>query len=168
MKFISVGLLALLLAVSSPVVLAETAAAHGKADAQQDAKKDVSVSRWFGCGVLGGCALTIGVLSLIRYSQLLGETADLVPIELVQGIALTVGISGVGGSMVPVAYNMRVGISPPSERFIGKSPEYVTAYLNTYAKSVRDRRAPALLGGYAAGGCIAYYVIMYHLWQGGQ
>lgn len=172
MKLILVGSLALLLAVSSPAVLAQTVVAtdaeRGKTDAQQDAKKDVSVSRWFGCGVLGGCALTIGILSLIRYSQLLGETADLVLIELVQGIALTVGISGVGGSMVPVSYNMRVGISPPSERFMGKSPEYVTAYLNAYAKSVRGRRFRALLGGYAAGGCIASYVIMYHLWQGGQ
>lgn len=167
MKFVCVLLLVVLLAGSSPVLLAETAAERGKADAQQDAKKDVSVSRWFGCGVLGGCAFTIGILSLIRYNQLSGGPPsifdDLPPSD---EILLAVGICGVGGSMVPV--NMGVGISPPSERFIGKSPEYVTAYLNAYAKSIRGRRFPALLGGYAAGGCIAYYVIMYHLWQGGQ
>ena len=42
-------------------------------------------------------------------------------------------------------------ISPRSERFLGKSPDYVSAYVNAYESEVKSLRRRSLLWGFSAG-----------------
>ena len=44
-----------------------------------------------------------------------------------------------------------VEVSPPTEHFIGKSPEYVSAYVKTYTTRVKRKRQAHVIGGSAAG-----------------
>ena len=47
-----------------------------------------------------------------------------------------------------------VEVSPPTERLIGKSPEYVSAYMKTYTTRVKRKRQAHVITGSAAG-CLA-------------
>ena len=44
-----------------------------------------------------------------------------------------------------------VRVSPPTERLLGKSPEYVSVYLKTYTMQVKRKRQKYAIGGSAVG-----------------
>ena len=44
-----------------------------------------------------------------------------------------------------------VRVSPPAERFMGKSPEYVSVYVKTYTRRIKRKRQKYAIGGSAVG-----------------
>ena len=62
-------------------------------------------------------------------------------------LSYTVFIPGVVVSAVSQYYP----ISPQSDRFLGKSPEYVSAYVAAYESEVKSLRRRSLLWGFGAG-----------------
>ena len=61
-------------------------------------------------------------------------------------LSYTVFIPGVVVSAVSHYYP----ISPQSDRFLGKSPEYVSAYVAAYESEVKSLRRRSLLWGFGA------------------
>lgn len=60
-----------------------------------------------------------------------------------------------GAYTVAVAFTMQP--PPPASRFVGKSPEYIRIYTQTYKAKVRSRQTgPAVLG--CLGGTLAFYL----------
>ena len=132
---ISVFLMAILLIFSTmPVSLAQQDAvqAQAKADAKAD-MSDGSEAMWF---LLGGLGSTAGCLLGCAGGCLLGATLDpsggsdilLIPAPSQAGCAAGIAIL-LGGLAVPIGVHMYPhNAMPPSERLLGKSPEYVEAY----------------------------------------
>ena len=126
---IRIVLLIIMLFSFSIISLADNA----RLDAKIDAKQDVNETAWAFTGfsvpllIGGGWYITGGTTGgTISY-------AVFTPAVLV----------GVSQHYYP--------ISPRSDRFLGKSPAYVSTYVNAYESEVRSLRREFLLGGFVAG-----------------
>ena len=117
---------------------------QAEADAHKDVNYDMKESLWFALGLVGGSAgLVTGCASGILGGILIGDfdilPDDVPPVESC-GIG---GILVVGILAVPVCVHLYPhSPSPPPERLLGKSPEYVAAYTQAYrskATSLRKR-----------------------------
>ena len=139
----------LLLFSTLPVSLAQQHAvqAQAEADAHRDINHDMKKSLWFTLGLVGSSAGTfIGCVSGILGGILIGDfdsifflPDDVPPVE-------SCGIGGIlllGVLAVPIGVHMYPhSPSPPPERLLGKTPEYVAAYTQAYrskAISLRKR-----------------------------
>ena len=108
-----------------------------KIDAEQDAKNDVDVGSWFAMGLLGGAVSSVSlVLPYLHNDRLWGLGC----------LGFTVG------GLPPISAILHRP-SPPAKRFLGRSPEYVKSYTETYVSKVRQRR-----GISSAAGCIIGYM----------
>ena len=75
------------------------------------------------------------------------------------GTFLTASACGCLGGSVVILSSQIIDPSPPIHRLIGKSPEYVAHYTNTYQREVKSKR---LL--YTAGGCLGGTIVAAFLW----
>ena len=70
----------------------------------------------------------------------------------------SVGCLCIGGSLVILASQVTTP-SPPAQRFLGKSTEYVTFYTNTYQSEVRRKRLIYTSAGCLVGTVASYAII---------
>lgn len=107
--------------------------------AKRDAKNDVNESKWFLAGCLGGALVIFAISAAEAAEQNL----------IAEPIISFLPTCSLVGSCFPTGYAIFHSPSPPPERLLGKSPEYVVSYVNTYVNSVKRRRAQ-----WSAAGCI--------------
>ena len=120
-------LLILLLFSFSMFSLADKA----RLDARRDAEREVNDTVW----ALAGFSAPL----LIGGWYMTGGTT---------GGTITYSIFAPG---VVVGASQYYPISPRSDRFLGKSPAYVWAYVNAYESAVKNLRRRSLLWGFGAG-----------------
>ena len=133
-----------------------------KAAAERDANRDVNQLVWFGTGIgVAAIGAGVGALSGCGVGSLLNpEMVDpygvicILPIpNREQAVGAVVGTfvgALIGGSASFIrAYNY--SSNPPTERFIGKSPEYVDFYTEAYTQKTRSIRTRLAAAGAAIG-----------------
>lgn len=105
---------------------------NARLDARREAKQDVNETAW---------ALTgFSVPLLIGGYYMAGGTT---------GGTISYGMF-VPGVLVGVSSHY-YPISPRADRFLGKSPVYVSAYVNAYESAVKSLRRRSLLWGFGSG-----------------
>ena len=141
------------LAQQNPEYEDERAAA--KADAESDADNDVNKLIW---GGIGGVAGVVGIIPTglgCLFVALEDEFGDGLSTEETLAVSLLI----CGGGIVacsPAVLAISIKPTPPSERLLGKSPEYVDTYVDTYVRKVRVRRgASSAIGTVIGVGCLA-------------
>ncbi len=102
--------------------------------AKQDAKNDVNKFAWFTAGFIG-CASSWTLLALIDIPDQSLRCLTTVP------------------SFLPIVYAISDSPVPPTERLLGKSPEYVNVYIDSYRKEVNRQRVL-----FSVAGCGVSYV----------
>ena len=125
---------------SGTLALEKTEAAVAIADAKRDAVVDVNGPVWFGTGCLFCVATVFAAATLFQpfvYNSLLGP--DNTPL-----LSITVPIVGMVGTYFYQS-------SPPTSRFIGKSPEYVVSYTKAYKRKIGGLQAQWASAGVGAG-----------------
>ena len=106
--------------------------------AKQDAKSDVNKFAWFTAGLIG-CASAWTMIELIDRGDYIDSASTLdTSLRL---LVLTVP------TFFPIVYAKSASSAPPTERLLGKSPEYVNAYVDSYAKEIKDQRVILSLKG---------------------
>ncbi len=137
------------------------------ATAKADAERDVNGVIWFAGSFLGSVVGgTVAVYSCGTYA-LASVTADIAG-SCLGGEAgsvdstpfLLIGGCGLALFSLPIAYALLDTQSPPPERLLGKSPEYVTAYTSVYVRSAKRRRNISITWGYAVSVLIGGVAIM--------
>ena len=139
-----------------------------KVAAERDADHDINQFLWFtaGLGTTAACVLGayIGwhIAGKITDSRYYDDGSDMFPPNLG---AL---IRGALGGAIPCGGLSFLGIyakpsSPPSERFIGKSPEYVKSYTAAYTSKARSNRIKAAAQGIAIG-CSVWLFYFDHIY----
>ena len=108
-------------------------------DAELDASRDTNKTVWFLSGMVPVCL----VAAITVASDQTGGEYE----EAILHIAPNC-FSPIVGMAVAFVYSP----SPPTERFIGKSPEYISAYTDAYKSKARWVQAQWAAGG-AATGC---------------
>ena len=141
---------------NSVPVAAETAAAQdanamrleAKVAAERDASNDINRLSWFNAGVgtfaagcLGGIVGMLGML--VGDSIASRDSSDAVIVGGCVGCAV--------GLILPIRAIYKYQSPPPSERLIGKSPEYVEFYTHVYMAKSRSLRIKWAAVGAAVG-----------------
>lgn len=137
-------LLMVVLLFSSPLVtLAQQISAEDQA--KQDAENDVNKSAWFTAGCIG-CAAgwTIIILG--------DETEDPLP-RLLAGLGTIVPV-------LPIVYAASASPDPPAERLLGKSPEYLNVYVDSYVKEAKRQQVIFSAVGCGAGSIAAPIILL--------
>ena len=140
-KYTNITFLTILLflgTISISIAEENTTQAQATADATSDTK-NYNAIYWTTSGVLSTPA------SVLLVSTILGR-ADVIWLP---GVCACLGT-------LPTAVVLSshfVRVSPPTERLMGKSPEYVSAYVKTYTMRVKRKRQKHVIGG-AAVGCL--------------
>ena len=113
--------------------------------ARHDAKNDVNEFAWV-AGAFIGVASFWGTIELLNESSI-DNTTD----TSLRVLAMIVTF------LIP-GYAIFDSPTPPIERLVGKSPEYVNAYVDTYAKEAKRLRIVSSTAGCAVGclGLIVY------------
>ena len=119
---------------------AENIRVAAKWDAERDANRDTSKVAWFTAGMVPVCLVSAITMS-IAFNTTGGEYEDAMRIILPNGISPFVG---------PVAAIL-LQPHPPVERFIGKSPEYISAYTGVYKSKTRLLRTRSAMFGVVTG-----------------
>ena len=121
-------LMVLLTFSHSFVILAQQMPAE--VQAKQDAKSDVNKFAWFTAGFIG-CASAWTIIALAdRRGYIVSEgTLD----QSLRCLTVTV-------PFLPIVYAISASSAPPTERLLGKSPEYLNVYVDSYAKEVKRQR----------------------------
>ena len=128
--------------------------AAAKVDAERDAGNDVNKLIWGGVSCV---AVPVGItLAGAGCAFALNWEFDRTR-GLSGGEGLIVNLLICGGGIVafsPAVLARFMKPTPPSERLLGKSPEYVDTYVDTYVRKVRQHRRRASVNGlgYAAMG----------------
>ena len=118
---------------------------EAKTAAERDASNDINKLSWFAAGVgtlaagcLGG---TVGMLVGNFIAPPPEPRLDFMPLLDLGGGAVIGGCVGFAvGLILPIRAIYKYQSSPPPERLIGKSPEYVEFYTNTYMAKSRSLR----------------------------
>ena len=126
------ALLIVVLLLSSPLVtLAQQISAE--VQAKRDAEADLNKPLWIGTGctvlLLPTLGLLVGSLGPQSYSRGSGGF-QVIRFSDQEALGLCVGCAV--GCLGPLTVIRMYQPTPPPERFIGKSPEYIEAYSNTY------------------------------------
>ena len=117
---------------------------RAESDAKKDAHKIMTVLTPFVMGIGSALAGAMsGLMTGCLASEMYPSASDRVGCALV----------AVGGSpfFLALLKHYNTPPHPPIERLIGKHPEYVTAYVDTYNKKMRVRQLIAAATGAAAG-----------------
>ena len=78
---------------------------------------------------------------------------------LAGGFLMASGLGCLGGSLVILA-SQAMTPSPPAHRFLGKSPEYISIYTNTYQSEMRSKRLI-----YSSAGCLGGTIVAAIVWS---
>ena len=150
---VSVFLMAMLLIFNAPFITFAQQNDDGvfaRFDAKRDAEADVNKLLWGGVGFVAVPACTIlgflGGLAVGSQNSSGGYGLSLSPEEARGGL---IG-SGVG-CLLPFIPISAYKSGPPPERLIGKSPEYVKLYTDTYKSKVSQLRIVSAGAGGALG-----------------
>ena len=139
-----------------------------KMAAAHDANHDINQFLWFtaGLGMTAACVLGtyIGssIIHKITYSPFDYDYSEMQPLEGDECLGVPVAsvtpirILGYFGGASTCGGLSFLGIytkpsNPPSERFIGKSPEYVESYMAAYSSKARSIRIKSAAAGTATG-----------------
>ena len=148
-----------------------------KMAAEHDADHDINQFLWFtaGLGTTAACFLGayIGshIAHKITYSPFDYDYAETQPpegdkclgapiasVDPIRMLGYFGGTSACGGLSFLGIYAKPS--NPPSERFIGKSPEYVESYMAAYSSKARSNRIKASAAGTATG-CGAFLLFIF-------
>ncbi|RKU31448.1 hypothetical protein C6499_04540 [Candidatus Poribacteria bacterium] len=139
-------LLVVLLTFSSHTVLGRARPTKPKVErkqnpielqAKQDAKNDVNKFAWFTAGLIG-CASSRAMIELISRRGGLPDNS----------LGLSLGLLVVVvPTFSPIVSAASVSSAPPPERLLGKSSEYVNAYVDSYGKEVKRQRVISSAAG---------------------
>ncbi len=122
--------------ISISIAEEDTTQAKAIADATSDAKNYNAIF-WTSSGVL-----SIPASLLLVGTMLSGTDVISVPCVCVCWATLPTAV---------VLSSHFVRVSPPTERLMGKSPEYVSVYVKTYTMRVKRKRQKYVIGGSVAG-----------------
>lgn len=101
--------------------------------AKQDAKNDVNKFAWFTAGLIG-CASSRAMIELISLPD--------------NSLGLSLGLLVVVvPTFSPIVSAASASSAPPPERLLGKSSEYVNAYVDSYRKEVKRQRVISSAAG---------------------
>lgn len=120
-----------------------------KQDAERDANLDVNKQLWFAAGMIPVCLVSIPTILTVFDAKYYQESSTFIRLNY---------ISPFVGTVSALLYSP----SPPTQRFIGKSPEYISAYTDAYKSKARWIRVQMAASGAATGcvvsiaGCIFY------------
>lgn len=150
----TVFLMVLLVLVSVRDTAAQTdIAAVAKRDAERDAKR-VSKLKWFASGFFGSALPCLSLFALL-YGDAHGVyIEDDIPRVFGPDTLYMCCTAGIGaGMLLPTGYAIFHSPTLPAEAFLGKSPDYITAY--TSVDTFVDRRqAQAQRAAFSAMGCL--------------
>lgn len=141
------ALLMVVLTFSHPfLILAQQNSAE--AQAKQDAEADLNKSLWIGvgCAVLPSIWLGGALVGLCAGS--LDQSGGDFIISEQEACGALIGM--IFGCSVPLTLVYNYRLTPPPERLLGKSPEYIDVYIDAYKTRTRQLR-----GQYAAVGCVS-------------
>ena len=116
--------------------------------AEGDASRDVNKLLWFSVGV--GSVVIIGPL---------GAYAGYVVIEEIIDPFSGVLAGFVVGATAPLFLIDNYDPDPPSERLVGKSPDYIDYYAKTYKSKARSIRKRSAMAGCLFGGCLLAFIV---------
>ena len=126
-------------------------------DAERDAISKANRMSWLGTGsaiAVGGAVIgaIIGLVggTIVNPEDAGGGIMILPNTEQMAGA----GIGAIIGIIAPLVGINYIDIKVPSQKFVGKSPEYVEAYTEAYKKKARSERTKMTLVG-AVGTCLA-------------
>jgi hypothetical protein len=118
------------------------------AAAEQDASRDVNKLLWFSAGF--GSVVIIGPLG--------AYTGDVIG-RAVNGSEI-MGLAGfVVGATSPLILIDNYDPNPPSERLVGKPPEYIDYYTKTYKSKTKSIRKRSATVGCLFGGCLLGFIV---------
>ena len=117
-------------------------------DAKKDAAKDVNEVLWFLAGCVGGTSLAGATLMSV---PMVGTSTN----DEAGCVGLLACLFSTGTGMSAIFRSS----SPPPKRLLGRSPEYVNSYVDTYANSVKLRRIIPHAAGFGTG-CIGLFVVV--------
>ena len=128
---------------------------EAKVAAERDASNDINKLSWFGAGVGTLAAGCLGGIVGMLVGDLIAPPPeprlDFMPLLDIGGGAVSGGCVGFAvGLILPIRAIYKYQSSPPPERLIGKSPEYVDFYTNAYAAKSRSLRTKWAAVGAAA------------------
>ena len=118
------------------------------AAAEQDASRDVNKLLWFSAGV--GSVVVIGPLGAY-VGNVVGGTID--PFSAVL-MGFVVGATG------PLFLIDNYDPNPPSDRLVGRSPEYIDYYTQTYKNKTKSIRKRSATVGCLFGGCLLGFIVL--------
>lgn len=144
---------------------ADTISLDAKAAAEQDASNDFRQLSWLsiGAGVgITGCA--VGAVAGCCIGAILNPVDTEDPsaffFQISSGLDFGCLTGGAVGILAPLIGIYRYPVHPPSQRLIGKSPEYVELYTDTYKRKTRSLRVISAAAGTAPGcGLMAAFLI---------
>ena len=140
------ALLMVVLLLSSPLAtLAQQVSAE--IQAKQDAKSDVNKVAWFTAGFIG-CASGWMVLVL----------SD----EIENPLRRPLVCLGMMVPLLPIVYATSTSSAPPTERLLGKPPEYVDVYVDSYTKEVKRQQVISSASGCAVGYVSTAIILLAH------
>ena len=117
--FQTYALLMIFLTFAMPFIT--TAEQHTIENPIADAKRDINKKRWFIAGMFPICLVSVVVLASTSQST----SSDYDEVSRLYSVPVYSALIGlITGAVFPV--------SPPAERLIGKSAEYVSGYTKTY------------------------------------
>ncbi len=135
------------------------------ASAKRDAEKDVrsyNEYKWFAGGCLGA-AIPLMLLSVWRFADYHGHGVyieDYIPHPQGQN-TLDFSYTNycwlsslVAGALMPTLYAIFHSPTPPAEKFLGKSPDYINAYIIAYTSKVKRQRIALSTVGCIVGTCL--------------
>ena len=149
--------------------------------AERDANHDINRFLWFtvGLGTTTACCLGAYIGSTITHEFTSLPTdydyVDQPPwvpekeclgfpiVTSIRNLGLLGGASVCGGLSFLVIYVAQS--NPPSERFIGKSPEYVESYMAAYTSKARSLRIKSAAAGTATGCGVWLLLILVETYQ---
>ena len=117
--------------------------------AEQDASHDVNKLLWFSAGV--GSVVIIGPLGAYAGNIVIGGTID-----SVSGILAGFVVGATGPLFLIENYDP----DPPSERLVGKSPEYIDYYTRTYKSKTKSIRKRSATVGCLFGSCLLGFIVL--------
>ena len=131
---------------------------EAKAAAEADADKDVSKLLWLGTGCIVSlvtAAIPAGILISSSGSR------DDFGVGAAVGV-VAFGVGGVGGCVGSTVGALVYLPTIPTDRFIGKSPEYVRSYTSAYKAETRRLQATynGIGVGLGTGGCLLLSAII--------
>ena len=138
-----------------------------KVAAEQDAESDINKLLWLGAGLgtfcIAGpiCGLAGGLVGNLIAPIDPSTPSGLIPLfgDISDGAVVGCGIGLAVGTLVPLIGVNRYPSDPPAERLLGKSPEYVASYTNTYRSKTRSLRTKWTAVG-AAVGCLGSSLLL--------